>query len=1384
MLEPPRYGGEDMKHLFSWLGDNLSYIIKKWADYTFRRRSIWAWGIRYFSLSLVYELTMLATDSRLTGVWDLLDQKIGQGWSLLLELLASLVFGNFNLGYSVVNIVLKLSLVIFFSLLQTRRESSQPFIYVARRSWKPSKKWFTKVFKKHFTAELREKYHHEIFEDQGVGKHIYKLLTQVSPYKDKALQTFETLDKKLDEFQEEYRSMIEHLEIEGIAINQESSPSIHVNGLLSNFEDIKVKLKKYIKILKKDGTEIFDLLSPILPDFLKEPRIFDPLYVEQYPLKDQFISQTPRKPNLVSNVFYKLESIANIDSEWTNLLLQIQSKEIFIYGNAGIGKSNLSAYLASNLFDDGYPVVIVKGSSFRGSPDSFDEILKRELEIPDDLSVLDALEKLNRYGKRKQKRVTIIFDALNETTYETIGFSPIWRNSLDDFLSQLSGFSYIFFIATLRRSYIKRIWDDYIPYESHELSGFTSDNIKSVVKKYFEHYQITHGELNTREIIYFRNPLLLDLYCKMVNPKRAPYVQAPLGIRGFQEVFDTYLTRLKIKTKKDLGLISEQQVSEGFGRCSDAMIENIEAMIPVQQFYYLMDGKEVEKEDGTIAQYVLNGYLIYRQESILKRDVIIHSQQQVGGYLLARRLLEKHNNIQGVMESDFFRDFIIIENGGHQLKDDILQFLTIDSINYLPYIDLYLDNDRVKRFMLFKLQNEAKAEWNSALRTKLIESFSENKDYQILLDYSKSVLTVSDSPLRIGRLSNYLLQLEGLNFEMVWTQFVYQNANILWQEMEKFLEQIDKYQQDVDLDESKELQFELAILLLESTVRDLRDLATKALIEFGSFFPHEVFEKLYEYSDSTKIYIYERLASISYGICLRKQNDPEFVRQVLGPNALRIYDLQFAGEPMHATYNYIVIDSFKHLIDLAIHKGVYKLDGEQKTRLNQYQFTFSAEWVQATHEDREIVRDISVDSYMADGPDPLRMDFVIYTISRLIPQEIEERFEVKLTAVANIYRRIFELGYQTLEFEDRDSPESKFFYGVNVQGLKGKVDRLGKKYSWLAFFDYAGYLLNQGALDVWYSEGAGAEGEYQRLNDVRIEASNTSASISEERRLYTYPMLGEKKNNKEWASQTLYHTIFHLWNQTFEKEEFTLIHGKVEEKLNESYDTRTFLIIEAFLVKKEDIEGKVQLIIDREFDWNDDIAFHATQSKTYFGELYWADNVSSIDPSDEWLPLEETEEIEIPLSFQDTLMYDEYKEEKSGDIVKRVQPKQLLIRAEPATIDYFWESESEVFPTLNRHIPSPNIGRHLDLQAEPERFTFLNPQSQVATHYFEYDDGLVDQDFTYLRSDLLNRYLKDKGLILMYQIKQHSYDNVRDSKIGSNFRGMQFFFPHIMNKEK
>jgi hypothetical protein len=200
---------------------------------------------------------------------------------------------------------------------------------------------------------------------------------------------------------------------------------------------------------------------------------------------------------------------------------------------------------------------------------------------------------------------------------------------------------------------------------------------------------------------------------------------------------------------------------------------------------------------------------------------------------------------------------------------------------------------------------------------------------------------------------------------------------------------------------------------------------------------------------------------------------PSFTRDVLPIYGRRLYEAMFAPNAPHATTHILTRDYARRTIEIAWIHHPDALTAEERKRVTP-PFTDGGirEWGQS--------EDKNKGEYRA-GNAPIQMDFENYTIGRLIQNRRNydsEHMEYK-TAVANIFWRIYDLGYSLEMFGEIDKDIARGHW--TREESRGKTDRYGKKYSWIAFYELAGFRQDQGLLDDWYG--------HPRIGDADIDPS-------------------------------------------------------------------------------------------------------------------------------------------------------------------------------------------------------------------------------------------------------------------------------------------------------
>lgn len=1380
-----------VKKLFTEIWHLIKLFITSWIKYTFRIKNVFRLPLILVTTQLLLELGELGRIDYLEPLYKFISNEYGEFKGIIVEVIGDFITGNYFPGFSYFSIAIKLLLIMLFSFLAYSKDnginiswnwfwgwtwkwdwsflSGNKIALINKESeFTITKPWFDDINK---TYRLnKNKFIKELHVESKLEK---KLFDQIVNHR-KKITDYEESFKKCRSAALKLKSEINELNILSentkslLILNKKSNKFFHYQNIVESTSIIDEQLN-LISVLSdiRSNQQVaikevyFPISSSELNNYIKSYS-FDLLKVKTRLSTSDKVSIRKRIFNAFSPILISIrnlnESIIDLNSKKEDIL----KNHFIVHATAGVGKTYFAAHIYNSLKKYEQLPLFIPASAFSGNHSSLSHAFQKVFKYPEAISINSFFLKLNEFAKKKKKRVILIIDGLNETTYNLSGFSPIWGDGIENLTEDISKYEYLTFLATCRTSYLENSMDRAFSLDcSHELSGFESFDIRNkAIKQYFKHYKIESNVINSNNSRLFSTPLILRIYCIGENGDRAGTVKVKLNHNSYEKTLFKFIEEECIDLAHKLDRPSTRPIFNGIFRSSEKFIQEISGSLNYDIFLELMQGKSIDeiRKSTSIGYKFLESELLFMKDfqPYFKGEKVVHTFQNVGGYLLAQFLYEKYNKPSDFVKSDeFYKLFSGIKknridgslnNNTHQLGLDIMLFIVYQysKSNDPKYTDDLLDYTQDPLVLDYSWRFVSDY-WGFGASKRLLQKLKELSDniniWDGILGVNIDEYLDPNLPLNFIYIKDYLLEIPSPLVELSWVKNIYERSKIF----QDFLK-IEYSDYDVN---QRQVALELTIWLLESTSHNLRDEANKKLLEYTIQNPKFIFDKIYEYSTVGRPYIYERLASICYGVCLRKQNDVEFMNVLFSDQIQHIYKLQFGNNPTAPTYNYIVIDSIKHMVDLAIYKGVFELDEELSEQLKNYKFNPNAEWPEITEEDENYVRGIVGSWHNSAKSDPFKGDFVHYTIPRLQKRGTEGPNN-RLIATANIYKRLIELGYITEDkFKIVDKDENKFYHGAKPYGIEGKVDRLGKKYSWMAFFDYAGYLLNQGLLNVWY-ENDGDVKEYNRLSDVDIEVSNPTPIIYDAK-LFNVDLLEFKNNDPKWTERPFYEESKQLWQQDFEEGNFTLVKGYLEQRPNKSYDIRTFLLIESFLVNKDEIEGNEQNIINQEFGWDYDIHSNSSFNHVYFGELYWADNIP-----------EEVGSREAIATLNE-----------QGEIVRRIYT------TESTNSEYMWESDSNIFKTLRGNIPSPNLGKYLKLKADAENLQILDKVGALAFKTYEFEEtDLIKQELDYLRTDLLKKYMEDKGLILMYQIKQHTYDRITGDGTG-DFRGMQFFFPHL-----
>ncbi|MFA5793439.1 MAG: hypothetical protein WC980_00005 [Candidatus Brocadiia bacterium] len=1053
---------------------------------------------------------------------------------------------------------------------------------------------------------------------------------------------------------------------------------------------------------------------------------------------------------------------------------------LHIFGNAGLGKTHSAANICAMRLKDKLPALFLNGKIFTGTGLLNTQLLDN-LDIPRSYNLNDFLSALDSAAEAYHTRIPIIIDALNEAT-QNGEFSNIWRRHLSSLVNDIGRHKNIVLITTCRTTYKPAIWDNQEPPNIAYTYGLAHYNIEEASKKYFDFYKIKATPTSSA-LSQFHNPLYLRIFCESQNKDHQVEKNIYIGDRTIFDIFDAYLDQCNKSVCNNLDLFRTSNVLKNILKnISKTLWEQNERHISFDKFTRITDGQGKDKlvRGSSIANAILNeGLLICRDWSDGTENVSF-TYDFLGGYLIARYLvdnfgrdLKKFVRLATTTKKLFGPDYKL----RHPLSEDIGRCLAalIPSMAQ-QYLHNLTDNTKALDLSvraLFEIPPSSIDKKCIGFMEKLFK-FPGNR--KALFDLAIHTLDQIGHPFNALFWSKQLRKLSIPERDISWTEFIRENAS----NFGKTISDLENICEQTDLPSDKTAQQQAALLAehimwgLTSTSHSLRDKATKALYWYGRKFPKNLLDLTINSLSINDTYVPERMLAASYGVAMALHNDlnnPNFSRTILPQFAQNLYQLMFAGRAPYSTTHILIRDYARYTIEIALMRNKNLLSAQQIQRIRPpFKDGGIRKW------GRE--QDRNKDEYK-NGNCPFGMDFDNYTLGRLLPDRQNYDFKNNgyVEVKSNMWWRIYQLGYSLEKFGEIDKwiPSSNSRSGFEQPD---KIDRYGKKYCWIAFYELAGYRKDKGLLKYrWAVDG-------ERISDADIDPSFPD-EIETPGIIKTDYLKGNPKELHKWIQKGPMPNMANYLitrNLTGLKSQWVLLQGDIAQ---ENYTTcRGILVsINGFFIRNIDLKT---------FNKNKSKLTKANSSSpetesdyyTFAGEIPWCETFPFA---------REKSKIQIPVGtklvrysdvntkivykangieltneqLQEFLKITRENNEsrqngslnklaliKSNSPKTRTETIYIEIPVELPVRKFCWESyHSMVNPGQNICIPSKELAQELALHITPQSFDMLDKRSEKASVTMQWGDlSHNGHRLIYLRKDLLDSYLKIKNYSLFWVI--------------------------------
>lgn len=1113
-----------------------------------------------------------------------------------------------------------------------------------------------------------------------------------------------------------------------------------------NWQDIKSKLLTYSNQLKTIFTEIagalvdtndylssgrFEQIRQIdwdsierefkerLDDYSRTVSDFEPEKLpfngsdEEQKIAIGYIRRKSNAPLYIAN------EVASLLYRMNRSIEKADTHDLHIFGGAGIGKTHIACHICQGRIANGLPAVLLLGKHFSGNLPLEKQILQI-LDIPDSYSWKDFIQALQAAAEAYKTRIPIVIDALNEA--QTV---EKWKHELPGFAYTLMNLSHVALITTCRSNYRKEIWQPSGPQNSIGVYGFGPDSLEEAITKYFEWYKIK-CDLTLAPLNQFSHPIFLKIFCESQNRERREEKQIYLGEQTLLQVFEDYVTRCNDAVcSKFSKHPSTRVVQKALRELAKELWERKSRYVPLSDAVKLIDSKDIEHLDwpNSITNAILDEGLLINRDLINHEDIVLFAYNLLGGYIIAKETTSTFTpeKIEEFVKSQKFETYLLSENFSdrHPLHEDILRCVALLlPMRFGKHLYQLTDDKTAINFSVHALFEIAPKLIDSPSKELIVHLFSSPENRKPLLRLAQTTITHVGHPLNAEFWDKLLHELSMSERDLSWTELVRRNTSTFFTELDKF-ESVCKEEKNLTGVSAQRLSLAAKFFrwLLTSTVRSLRDTATRALYWYGRRFPNELFDLVLSSLSINDPYVPERMLAAAYGTAMALQFDfqkPEFRQEILPRNARNVYESMFKLNAPHATTHILSRDYAKRLIEISlIHKPNILTTAEKQRITPPFTDGGIRNWGESEERDE--------DSYR-EGSMPIHMDFGNYTLGSLVPNRSNYDFshEGYKKVRANIFWRLYDLGYSYDLFKETDKEIHRYNWRFGRAANEGKIDRYGKKYSWIAFYELAGFRQDNGLLSEYYSDRP-------RISDADIDPSFPEPP-QEFEVIKTDYLCDRSTDLSEWIENggvpelTPYLIVEKLCG---EHGPWVLLDGYINQEDLEAKRAR-FIFPRGLLVKKDKASKSVECLRNQNLGGRR-LPGIPEDYYTYAGEIPWC----------ETFPRNDTTKIDFVV-------------DSSAREIREIISSEVLVPVRYYNWENYHSAINRASPAM---VPAKELAEVLDLCSQPQTFNLYEKNGKLASITVRWGKPLDTRHrLTYLRQDLLERYLKENDLELVWAI--------------------------------
>lgn len=726
----------------------------------------------------------------------------------------------------------------------------------------------------------------------------------------------------------------------------------------------------------------------------------------------------------------------------------IKNKIMLIHGEPGIGKTHTIANQISKLQAEGRTSVFFLADAFTNDSPITKQMME-QYETGVDFS--EFLNILEIKAENKHSEIIIFIDALNETKY-----FRLWKRYLPDIIISIDRLRCLKLVISCRTDYLQDVIPDSVMQNEHickiEHTGFANKTIEAA-RKYFEYKQIPFT-LYDYSTLYISNPLLLKLYCDTYDGNEVSLINLyeKLCLHINDNLHNKSQYPLKYKT--DIVTPFALAISAWFVHHHSRQIGIKEIMtLPYWNEYGIQD-----------KQYFLNYLCI---EGLLNHKHIAHGEDtysflydQMNDYFYAKAFSDTWKNkreAKKTIRETLYSSYLF----NHQRNVNPLTLMYISEFYNKKYheecIDLMINMEQKenRKHIIDAYINSLNWRRSGDISIVHFQSFikKHNPSKDAILNLLINSSLKPNNPLNADYLHSILFKMPLAHRDRDWTSKINEYFN--YPELQKAVDMIRSY---INGDNSakicgknhEELTITLFVWFLSSSNIKLRDDTTFAITELLKTNFSACLSVLRKFEDVNDSYIMQRLYAAVFAACCK---NPDKTKEKYQQLAEYIYSTIFNQDEVYP--DILVRDYARLIIELFLHENpaysgkIKKGEIAPPYKSKPLPIMESSPYFDESHKteltdsnwgSRKIISSMRLEEFIYYG------DFGRYVFEQNLNHFDVNKRSMFYLALSIIFE---DLGYNDMLFSEIDH---KTISGIPIY-RKEHIERIGKKYEWIAFYN-------------------------------------------------------------------------------------------------------------------------------------------------------------------------------------------------------------------------------------------------------------------------------------------------------------------------------------------